>query len=234
VRGDVDEAGAGEQRLGLGPGQQRPPRPAVQLEPGAAGVGHPLVLVGQADRVTDISEDGRPLPTVLLTGTAGAGKSIVAKEIHELLRRAGRPNAMIDLDALGRTFPEVDPPFNSRFVVANLRALWPAYRALALDHLVLARAVLSADELDDYRRSLPGIDLRTVRLEAPPDEIRARLAQREPGVAQSFLLRVAPEMARTMAAQALEDLVVANGAERSVTQVAVEILERLGWPVPEA
>jgi hypothetical protein len=41
-------------------------------------------------------------------------------------------------------------------------------------------------------------------------------------------------MARTMAAQALEDLVVANGAERSVTQVAVEILERLGWPVPEA
>jgi hypothetical protein len=181
--------------------------------------------------VTD-PDDGRLLPTVLLTGTAGAGKSIVAKEVHELLRRAGRPNAMIDLDAVGRTFPEVDPPFNSRFVVANLRALWPAYRALALDHLVLARAVLSADELDDYRR-LPGIDLRTVRLEAPADEIRGRLVRREPGVAQGFLLRVAAEMAETMAAQDLGDLVVANGAGRSVTEVALDILQRLGWPVPE-
>jgi hypothetical protein len=175
-----------------------------------------------------------PLPTVLLTGTAGVGKSIVAKEVHELLRRAGRPNAMIDLDALGRTFPEADLPYNSRFVVANLRALWPAYRSLGLDHLVLARALLSAGELDDYRRSLPGIDLRTVRLEAPPDEVRARLVQREPGVSQGFLLRIAPGMAQTMAERALEDIVVANGGGRTVTEVAVEILERLGWPVPEA
>lgn len=88
----------------------------------------------------------------------------------------------------------VDPPFNSRFVVANLRALWPSYQALRLDHLVLARVVLSADELDDYR-TLPGIDLRVVRLEAPPDTIASRLKHRDPGVSQGFLLRIAPEIA---------------------------------------
>jgi chloramphenicol 3-O-phosphotransferase len=172
------------------------------------------------------------LPTVLVTGTAGAGKSIVAKEIHELLRRAERPNAMIDLDAVGRTHPVVDPPFNSRFVVANLRAMWPTYQALRLDHLVLARVLLSADELDDYR-TLPGIDLRTVRLEAPTDAILSRLERREPGVSPGFLLRVAPEIAATIAAQELEDFVVANGPDRSVTEVATDILTRLAWPVPD-
>jgi hypothetical protein len=168
------------------------------------------------------------LPTVLITGTAGVGKSIVAKEIHELLRRAGQANAMIDLDAVGRTWPEVDPPFNSRFVAANLRALWPAYRSLDLSYLVLARAVLSAEELDEYRL-LPGIDLHVVRLEAPGDAVRARLEGREPGVSRDFLLRVAPEIAASLAALALEDFVVPNGPSRSVTAVASEILSQLGW-----
>ena len=170
---------------------------------------------------------------MLLTGTAGAGKSIVAKEIHELLRRAGRPNAMIDLDAVGRTYPAVDPPFNSKFVVTNLQAMWSTYQAIQLEYLVLARVLLSTDEVDCYRNSLNGIDLRIVRLEAPTDTILARLQQREPGVSQSFLMHVAPELATTIAAQQLEDFVVSNDPERTVTEVAIEILERLDWPVPE-
>jgi chloramphenicol 3-O-phosphotransferase len=183
--------------------------------------------------VINPSDNGTRLPTVLITGTAGAGKSIVAKEIHELIRRAERPNAMIDLDAIGRTYPAVDPPFNSRFVVTNIQAMWPTYQALQLDYLVLARVLLSADELDGYRRSLPGIDLRVVRLEAPPDAILSRLEQREPGVSRGFLMRVAPEIATTIAAQQLEDFVVSNGPERTVTEVAIDILEKLSWPVPE-
>lgn len=185
----------------------------------------------QAGPVSDPS-NGTRLPAVLITGTAGAGKSIVAKEIHELLRRAGRPNAMIDLDAVGRTYPPVDPPFNSRFVVANLHAMWPTYRALQLDHLVLARVLLSVDELDDYRTLLPELDLRVVRLEAPPHVIQSRLEQREPGVSQSFLVRAAPRIAVTIATQQLEEFVVPNGPERTVTEVALDILERLSWPVP--
>lgn len=175
----------------------------------------------------------RTTSAVLLTGTAGAGKSIVAKEIHELLRRADRSNAMVDLDALGKTFPAVDPPYNSRFIVANLRAIWPAYEALTFDHLVLARVVLSADELAGYRTALPGIDLRVVRLVASDDEIGRRLRAREPGVSQDFLVGVAPGIAADLAAQRLEDLVVDNGAGRSVTDVALEILDALSWPVPD-
>jgi chloramphenicol 3-O-phosphotransferase len=172
------------------------------------------------------------IATVLLTGTAGAGKSIVAKEIHELLRRVDRPNSFIDLDAIGRAYPPVDPPFNAAFILANLRAMWPNYRALGLDYLILARVLQSPAELDGYRE-LPGIDLRVVRLDVPPETIRTRLASREPGVSQSFLLRIAPRIAEELAVGQLDDFVVSNGPGDGVTEVAAAIMDRLGWPVPK-
>jgi hypothetical protein len=42
------------------------------------------------------------LPTLELTGAPGLGKAVVAKEIGELLRRAGARHAVIDLDALAK------------------------------------------------------------------------------------------------------------------------------------
>jgi len=172
------------------------------------------------------------LPAVLITGPPGAGKSAVAKEVHELLRLAGVPNAMIDLDALGKVFPDADLPFNSQLVVSNLAALWPNYRLLGFEHLILARIVLSDDELDAYRAAIPEMDLSICRLEVSDDEARRRLTAREPGVAQGFLLGVAPRLAEDMRRRALENFVVDNGAGKSVTSVGWELLARLGWPLP--
>jgi hypothetical protein len=92
------------------------------------------------------------IPAVLLTGGPDAGKSVVAREVHELLRLAGVRNAMIDLDAVGRVHPAADEPFNAHLVVANLEAMWPNFLALDLDYLVLARVVLSAEELNASAR----------------------------------------------------------------------------------
>ena len=172
-------------------------------------------------------------PALLLSGTAGAGKSIVAKEIHELLRRAQVRNAMIDLDAVGRVAPVADPPYNSKFVIANLRSMWPNFEALDLEYVILARVLLSADELDAYRVAFPFLDLRVVRLEAPDGELVARLAAREPGVSRSFLMELAPALANEMRANDLDEFVVENGPDRSVGDVALEILELLGWPRPD-
>ena len=108
------------------------------------------------------------LPAVLITGAPGAGKSAVAKEVHELLRLADVRNAMIDLDALGKVFPEADLPFNSQLILSNLAAIWPNYRSLHLERLVLARILLSDDEVDAYRFAIPEMDLSVCRLEAPP------------------------------------------------------------------
>jgi hypothetical protein len=46
-------------------------------------------------------------------------------------------------------------------------------------------------------------------------------------------MRIAPEVATTLAAQRLEDFVVPNGPERTVTEVATDILRRLSWSTPE-
>jgi hypothetical protein len=172
------------------------------------------------------------LPAVLITRAPGAGKSAVAKEVHELLRLAGVRNAMIDLDALGNVFPEADLPFNSQLILSNLAASWPNYRSLHLERLVLARILLSDDEVDAYRFAIPEMQLSVCRLEAPDEELRRRLRAREPGVSQEFLLRVAPRLAEELRNNAVENFVVDNGPGRSLTAVGRELLQRLTWPAP--
>ena len=179
------------------------------------------------------ASDQPTLSAVLLSGAPGVGKSIVAKEIHELLRLAGVANAMIDLDAIGRVWPATDEPFNSKFVVSNLRAMWPNYETLGLKHIVLARVLLHGHELAEYRASFPSMSLRVVRLEADTDEIQRRLQIREPGVSQSWLMDIAPRMAAEMRSNNLDDFVIDSGGSRSVTEVALDVLDALGWPKPE-
>jgi hypothetical protein len=116
---------------------------------------------------------------------------------------------------------------------ANLRAMWPNYQALDLEYLVLARVLMADDEVEGYRSALPGVDsVRVVRLDAPDDEVRRRLLAREPGVSQQFLVGIAPKIAARLAALGQVDLVVPNGPDRSVTDMALDILKGLGWPVP--
>ncbi|MDQ3476975.1 MAG: hypothetical protein M3492_11755 [Actinomycetota bacterium] len=55
-------------------------------------------------------------------GTVGAGKSVVAVVIADLLSDAGIPNAVIDLDWLRRSWPKpVRDRFNSAMELRNLK-----------------------------------------------------------------------------------------------------------------
>ncbi len=45
---------------------------------------------------------GRPVRTLLLTGTCGVGKSAIAAEINDALAERRIPNAALDLDAQSR------------------------------------------------------------------------------------------------------------------------------------
>jgi hypothetical protein len=171
------------------------------------------------------------LPTVLLTGTAGAGKTAVAKEIGELLRRVGVRYAVIDLDALGEIHPPcAEGTFNSPLIARNLAAIWPKYRLHGIDRLVLARVVGSAAEVTAYRSAVPEADIKICRLVAPPETVSERLTRREPGIKHEFLIRMAPGLDDELSRLALEDFAVDNNATKSVTGVALEVLCRLGWP----
>lgn len=165
---------------------------------------------------------------LLITGTAGAGKSAVAKEIGEILRGAAPGFAVIDLDAIAKC--ETDPPvpgrFESALLLANLTAIWPNYQHYGVRFLVLARAVVDRSELEDLQACIPRSHWTVCRLTADEALVEQRLRAREPGIAQEFLIRVSPALASEMAAEAIEDFVVTNDG-RSLTEVATEVLR--GW-----
>lgn len=101
-------------------------------------------------------------PCCLITGTVGAGKTAVAREIGELLRLTRVAGGMrmvcgvIDLDALSYVAAgPVEDRCNSNFVVENLKAIWPNYAARGVDHLVLARYTGAAHEVEGYREAIP-------------------------------------------------------------------------------
>jgi hypothetical protein len=169
----------------------------------------------------------------MLTGTAGAGKTAVAREVGELLWRCSERYAVLDLDAFGEVGPLAEGEFNSSLIAQNLASVWPNFRAHGVDRLVLARVLSSADEFAAYQRALVDVDIKVVRLVAPVAAVRSRLALRETGVKRPFLLRLAEELDGQLEETALEDFVVENSEHRAVTDVAIEILSRLEWPTPK-
>jgi predicted kinase len=177
--------------------------------------------------------DGVDVACLLITGTAGAGKSAVAKEIGELLRGNATGYAVIDLDAIAKC--ETDPPvpgrFESALLLANLEAIWPNYRRYGVRFFVLARAVVDRSELDDLRACIPRSHWTVCRLTAPEPLVAQRLRMREPGIAQDFLLRVSPALAAEMAAEAIEDFLVTN-ADRPLTNVAGDVLDEWRQRLP--
>jgi predicted kinase len=178
---------------------------------------------------------------LLITGTVGAGKTAVAREVGELLRLTRVAGGMkmacgvIDLDALSYVAPgPVGDRFHSEFVLENLEAVWPNYAARGVDHLVLARYVGAAHEVEAYRKAIPSATVTVCRVTAPAETVRDRLRRRECGIARDFLMALSRTLAAEIDELALEDFVVDNGPDRSVTDVAREVAERVGWPVPPA
>jgi hypothetical protein len=186
------------------------------------------------ESMTGALPDGLDVACLLITGTAGAGKSAVAKEIGELLRGNATGYAVIDLDAIAKcdTDPPVPGRFESALLLANLAAIWPNYQGYGVRFLVLARAVVDQSELDDLRACIPRSHWTVCRLDAPEPLVEQRLRMREPGIAQEFLLRVSPAIAAEMAAEAIEDFCLTN-ADRPLTDLASDVLHEWSQHLPK-
>ena len=175
-----------------------------------------------------LSDSDAPVSCLLLTGTAGAGKSVVAKEVGEVLRLRTTGFAVIDLDSIAKctTEPPVPGRFESELMIANLVSIWPNYRRYGVTRLITARAVVDRDEFDAMRVAIPNSVWTVCRLVAPPSVVTERIRAREHGIAQAFLVGLAAPMAQEMAASAIDDFTVENGRDRSVTDVAEEVIRR--------
>jgi hypothetical protein len=168
------------------------------------------------------------VPTLLLTGTLGSGKTAVAAEIGLLLDEAGLPGAIVDLDWLG--WVHVGPSFTGveRLIAQNLAAVWPNLRAAGARRLVLVRALRRREDVQALGRALPEADLTVVRLVASAQTLEARLRRRDSGqVLEEHLLQAAA-MSGAMDQAALEDFRVENDG-RPLRAVAEDVTRRAGW-----
>jgi predicted ABC-type ATPase len=167
------------------------------------------------------------VPTLLLTGTVGAGKSTIGGEISDALAECEVPNAFVDLDTLISQWPPTSK-WNNDLLFENLASLWPNYAAHGSTHLILARVLEDPTDLDRYRAAVPGADITVCRLVADEDVRVDRLRRRmQPGPMLDWHLDRTVELHDILERAAFEDLLVVN--DRPVRDVALDVLTRAGW-----
>jgi len=168
------------------------------------------------------------IPTLLLTGTVRAGKTVVAIEIGHVLEQQGNSAAVVDLDWLGWLHRRSSGVTADQLIARNLAAIWPNLREAGMSYAVLARAILGRDGLDALRAAVPEAGFVVVRLTASPRTIEGRLGRRDSGRELDEHLREGMEMSRLMDREGLEDMAVANDGGSPI-EVAREVLRRVGW-----
>jgi energy-coupling factor transporter ATP-binding protein EcfA2 len=170
------------------------------------------------------------VPTILVTGPVGVGKTTLINTMGHLLGRANVPHATVDFDQLTACFPRPadDDIWGTKVGLANLAAIWRNYHAAGAERLLLARVIEARSELDGYRAAVPGAEITVVRLRASVPTLQARLRKRGNGAGLQWHLDRAVELAPEMDRARVEDLLVET-EERNPSDLASEILLRLGW-----
>ncbi len=169
------------------------------------------------------------VPTLIITGPVGVGKTSVANELSNLLEELTVPHVCVDMDALRSAYP---PPPNDRFNLAlgykNLSAVWENCRLTGATHLVLADVIESSEQRSEYQDAVPGAAVLIARLRASASTLTARVGKRELGHGYTWHAARAIELAAQMDRDQLEDFVVET-EQRTVTEIAQAIVDRIGW-----
>lgn len=170
------------------------------------------------------------VPTILVTGPVGVGKTTLAETMGRLLRDAEVPHATVDFDQLTACYPRLpdDDGWGTNLGLTNLAVLWRNYAARGADRLLLARVIEDRKELDGYRAAVPGAEITVVRLRAPVATLHERIRRRGEGRGMDWHLNRAVELAPLMDSQHVEDFVIET-EERTPGELALEVLRRVGW-----
>jgi hypothetical protein len=169
-----------------------------------------------------------PVPTLLITGTVGVGKSAVAAEINDALAALKVPNAAVDLDALVWQWPSTSR-WNDDLLFENLAALWPNYAAHGATSLILARVLEGPAELTRYAAAVPGAEITVCRLVAPEDlRVNRLLGRMPPGPSRDWHLARTVELDAILDRLSCADFVVENG-DRPIRDVALDVLTGAHW-----
>ena len=160
---------------------------------------------------------------VLFTGRLGAGKSTLAIDTFAVLAEHP-PAAALDLDWLAWARPR--PPGRTTIedlLEENLRSVRPVYAGAGIRFYVLARAVSHAHEVEAIRRALV-VPLQVARVTADAALAEARIRSRDTGAELESNLADRHSFGDAIH----EDFTIDNG-DRPIRDVALELLDRLGW-----
>jgi hypothetical protein len=159
---------------------------------------------------------------LILTGPCGVGKSSVAFECMNLLEAAGVPAAMVDGELAYFHPKAANDRFGYDVAEAGLRALWPVYAQAGHTRLLLPRVVEDEEQYAIVERAVRGARIRVLRLVAGSGTIEERLRARELGSGLAWHLERSAAIRRATIGDSVD-------AERSVSEVARDVLARAGW-----
>lgn len=167
------------------------------------------------------------VPTLLVSGTVGSGKSTVATAISEILSQREVAHVVLDLDVLLQLWSPTASWDDLLF--ANLASLWSNYAAQGIDRLVLAHVLEDPADLERYRQAVPGAAITVCRLLASRERRISRLESRmQPGPSLEWHVERTGELEAILDSVSAEDFAVSND-DRPVGDVALEVLRRAGW-----
>ena len=178
--------------------------------------------------MNETTEGVAAVPVLAISGPVGVGKSTVLVEIHDLLSAREVPHACVERHALAYSSPERGY-FNEDVLAVNLASVWANFRAAGAERLVVAGVVERPEDLEVYRRAVPGARITVCRLTAAEDTRLERLRGREVGAGLDWHLARTVELERILDEVRLHDFAVSNDAGRPVREAALEVLARAGW-----
>jgi adenylylsulfate kinase len=168
-----------------------------------------------------------PKSLLVITGTMGARKTSVLGEASDILALQNIAHAALDLDAFGLAHLP-SGAINDAVMYRNLRCVCKNYAALGIRRFLVARAVEDRVALECCRKAVSAKHTIVCRLTANIGTMRQRVKMRDLGVLQEqFVARVA-KLDSILDRERLEDFSVTSD-DRSVTQIAYEMLLKAGW-----
>jgi hypothetical protein len=144
------------------------------------------------------------VPTILITGPVGFGKTSVAFEASAQLEAARIAHALVNTDELDRIFPaSPGDPHKTALTQRNLTAVWENLRAAGAPRLILNMVAASLErKLPWVHPAVPGAKITVVRLRTSEGTLLERVRRREVGSGEAYHARRSVEQARAMAREA--------------------------------
>ena len=168
------------------------------------------------------------VPTLLISGPVGVGKTTVGYEVSSVLVEQGVAHTFVDLDVLAQTYPA--PPgdrFNTGLALTILGDLWRRASAAGSRNLVLSRVLETEEGLQALRAALPDSDVFVVQLRASATTLVERVGVREVGSGYDWHAARAVELLDLLERAPADARIETDG--RAVPDVASEVAALVTW-----